>query len=271
MKKIALFSFALLTAAFAFNACTKSDNVSEQDAMILTSEDIATNQDLSEEIDLDADMIIEERSGGGGGICPEVTSDTTLGIWPNTITIDFGDGCEYPAGSGRILQGKIIIEQTGDRFTAGAMRTKTFEDFFINDVQVEGSKTWTNNGKDADNNWSYTKDADMSITFEDGSSNSWTHTHTSTLIEGGETLTHFDNVWSTTGSSSGINRNGVAYSATITEPLIKKAVCRWISAGVIEFTRDDKTASLNFGNGTCDRFGQLTLDDGNTFTIRLRW
>ena len=50
MKKIALFSFALLTAAFAFNACTKSDNVSEQDAMILTFRRYRHQPDLSEEL-----------------------------------------------------------------------------------------------------------------------------------------------------------------------------------------------------------------------------
>ena len=77
-------------------------------------------------------------------------------------------------------------------------------------------------------------------------------------------------MWSTTGNTTGVNRNGVAVTSTILEPLIKKASCRWISDGLIQFTRDDKTSTLDFGDGSCDRFGTLTTANGNTFTIRLR-
>jgi hypothetical protein len=110
----------------------------------------------------------------------------------------------------------------------------------------------------------------MILTYSDGTSTTWNHTHTSTLIEGGNTPTHWDNVWSTTGNSSGVNRNGVAYTSTIIEPLIKKATCRWISEGKIEVTRDGNTSSLDFGDGSCDRFATLTTANGDTFTIRLR-
>lgn len=268
MKKSFFLIATLLLGIAMFQACKKSDTVAQADLM--TSEDLATNEDFSEEIDFAADVAIEER--GSGSACPTVTLDKPWGTWPNTITIDYGtDGCTGPNGN-HILKGKIIIQQSADMFSTGAVRTKTFDDFFVDDVEVSGVKSWTNNGLDANGNWSYTKTAtNMVLAYPDGSSTTWNHTHTSTLIQGGNTLlTHWDNVWSTTGNSSGTNRNGVAYSSAITEPLIKKATCRWISEGQIEFTRDGKTATLDFGNGTCDRFGQLTLPNGDTFTIKLR-
>lgn len=269
MKKSILLLTALFLGVLAFNACKKSDDTKANDADIMTSEDLATNEDFSEEIDFAVDVAIEGR--GGGGTCPVVTLAQPWGNWPNTITIDYGtDGCAGPNGD-HILKGKIIIEQSAEMFTAGAVRSKTFENFFVDDVQVEGAKSWTNNGLDASGNWSYTKTAtNMKLIYPDGTSTTWNYTHTSTLIQGGGTPTHWDNVWSTTGNSTGVNRNGVAYSSTIIEPLVKKATCRWISAGVIEFTRDDKTASLNFGDGGCDRFGTLTTASGDVFTIRLR-
>ena len=267
MKKTILFFALLFAGVLAFNACKKSDDANDSD--IAASEDIATAEDFSEEIDFAADVAIEER--GGPSACPVVTLAQPWGTWPNTITIDYGTvGCDGPNGN-HLLKGKIIIEQSADMFTAGAVRTKTFENFFIDDVQVEGTKSWTNNGKDAAGNWSYTKVAtDMKLSFPDGTSATWDHTHTSTLINGGATLTHWDNVWSTTGNTTGTNRNGVAVSSTITEPLIKKAVCRWVSEGVIEFTRAGNVSTLDFGDGTCDRFGTLTTANGKTFTIRLR-
>lgn len=267
MKKSILLLSALLFGILLFDSCKKSDDAN--DIEVATSEDVATAEDFSEEIDFAADVAIEER--GGPSACPVVTLAQPWGTWPNTITIDYGTvGCDGPNGN-HTLKGKIIINQSADMFTAGAVRTKTFENFFVDDVQVEGTKSWTNNGQDAGGLWSYTKTAtNMKLSYPDGASSTWNHTHTSTLIEGGNTLTHWDNVWSTTGSTSGFNRNGVAVSSTITEPLIKKAVCRWVSEGVIEFTRDGNVSTLDFGDGTCDRFAKLTTANGNTFTIRLR-
>ncbi|MBK9337795.1 MAG: hypothetical protein IPM98_15065 [Lewinellaceae bacterium] len=266
MKKSFFLLAALLVGIALFQSCKKD---ASEDVDVITSEDLATNEDFSEQIDLAADVAIEER--GGGGTCPVVTLAQPWGTWPNTITIDYGTtGCTGPNGE-HLLKGKIIVTQTGDMFTAGAVRTKTFENFFVDDVQVSGSKSWTNNGKDASDNWSYTKTAtDMQLIYPDGTSTTWNHTHTSTLIQGGNTPTHWDNVWSSAGSSAGTNRNGISYTSTIIEPLIKKAACRWISEGVVEFTRDGNVSTLDFGNGTCDRFGKLTLPNGNTVTIRLR-
>lgn len=269
MKKSILFLIALFAVTSIFNACKKSDDTRANDADIATSEDLATNEDFSEEIDFAADVAIEER--GGGNPCPVVTLAQPWGTWPNTITIDYGtDGCAGPNGD-HLLKGKIIIQQSAEMFTAGAVRSKTFDNFFVDDVQVQGAKSWTNNGQDASGNWSYTKIAtDMKLLYPDGTSTTWNHTHTSTLIQGGATPTHWDNVWSTSGNTTGVNRNGVAVSSTILEPLIKKATCRWISEGLVEFTRGDKTATLDFGNGTCDRFGTLTTANGDVFTILLR-
>ncbi|MBK8556730.1 MAG: hypothetical protein IPL65_13600 [Lewinellaceae bacterium] len=180
-------------------------------------------------------------------------------------------GCEYPENSGRIHKGKIVIQQTASLFTAGAVRTVTFENYVIDDVSVQGSKSWTNNGLNTDNLWSFTTTATgLNLGFSDGTTTSWNSNYTTTLIEGGATLTFWDNIWSTTGTASGTNRLGEAYTVAITQPLIKKAFCRWISEGALEFTRGDRSATFDFGDGSCDRFGKLTLDNGNTFTIRLR-
>jgi hypothetical protein len=267
MKKSLFFLFAFTLTLLAFNACRKSDDNVIHDDDVMTSEDLAANTDFSEQIDLDADLAVEER--GGGNPCPVVTFAQPEGTWPNTITIDYGDGCTRP--DGRVLKGIIVVNQTAEIRTAGAVRVVTFENFFVDDVQVEGTKTWTNNGLDAAGRFSYTKTAtDMKLSFPDDTQTTWNATHTNTLTEGADTPTHLDNVWSITGNAAGVNRRDQTFSATITEPLIKRASCRWISEGVTVFTRENRTSTLDFGDGTCDRFGSLTLPNGNTISIRLR-
>lgn len=263
MKKSLLFLIALISSIIAFESCRKNDN---NDLVIATAEDLSANEDYTEQIDLDADIAVEER---GGGPCPTVTFAQPEGTWPNTITIDFGAACTRP--DGRVLSGKLIIHQTAEIRTPGAVRTVTHDQFFVDGVQVEGTRTWTNNGQNVDGQWSYTKVAtDMKLTFEDGSTTTWNKTRTSVLIEGGNTLTHWDDVWSSSGTASGVNRNGNDFTATTKEPLIKRATCRWISSGVIEFTVGVRTRSLDFGDGTCDRLGTLTLANGDAYTVRLR-
>jgi len=254
----------LFTGALLLSSCRKDDP-----ADVMTSEDLATAEDFSAEIDLVTDIAIEER--GGNGTCPTVTLAQPWGTWPNTITIDYGPtGCLGPNGE-HLLKGKIIITQTAEMFTAGAKRTKSFENFYVDDVRVEGTKTWTNNGKDASGSWSYTRTAtDMKLTYPDGTFSTWNHTHTATLVQGALTPTHRDNVWNITGSTLGTNRNGKAFSATIIEPLVKRGNCRWITQGTIQITRDGKTSTLDFGNGACDRLARLTLSNGEEVVIRLR-
>lgn len=263
MKKSLLFLIALIAGFTAFESCRKDDN---NDSIIATAEDLSANEDYTEQIDLDADIAVEER---GGGPCPTVTFAQPEGTWPNTITIDFGDACTRP--DGRVLSGILIIDQSAEIRTPGAVRTVTHQNFYVDGVKVEGTRTWTNNGQNSDGQWSYTKVAtNMQLTFEDGSTTTWNKTRTSVLIEGGTTATHHDDVWSSTGTASGVNRNGVDFTATITEPLIKRADCRWISSGIMEFKVGIRTRSLDFGDGTCDRLGTLTLANGDSYTIRLR-
>lgn len=263
MKKSLFVLLALIASITAFESCKKEDT---NDAVIATAEDLSANEDYTEQIDLDADLAVEER---GGGPCPTVSFAQPEGTWPNTITIDYGSACTRP--DGRVLSGKLIIYQTATIRTPGAVRTVTHDNFFVDGTQVEGTRSWTNNGQNADAQWSYTKVAtDMKLTFEDGSITTWSKTRNSTLIEGGNTATHWDDVWSSTGTASGINRNGNNFTADITEPLVKRANCRWISSGVIEFTVGARTRSLDFGDGTCDRFGTLTLANGESHSIRLR-
>ena len=267
MKKSILLLVVLFTGISIFQSCKKLSDTEVETQALMTSEDISTQEDYAEQTDMDIDIALEER--GGGESCPTFTFAQPEGTWPNTITIDFGTACTRP--DGRVLSGKLIVNQTDEIRNAGAVRTITHDAFYIDGIHVEGTRTWTNNGKNAAGLWSYTKTAtDMKMTFEDGSSAMWNKTRTSVLIEGGETATHLDNVWSSTGTATGVNRNGKNFTATITEPLIKEASCRWITSGILEVSVEDRTHSLDFGDGNCDRFGKITLANGYTYSVRLR-
>ena len=265
MKNALFLISAFLLSLALFQSCAKKESDS---ATVATAEDLAAQTGLSDQIDLAANIAIEER--GGGGACPVVTLDKPWGTWPNTLTIDYGpDGCAGPNGT-NILKGKLIISQTADAFTKGATRTLTFDNFFIDAIKVEGTQSWTNNGLNASAQWSFTKTSQgMKVSYPDGTSASWDLNYTSTITQGGLTLTWWDDVWSTTGNISGINREGVHYSATTSAPLIKKATCGWVSEGVIDLVVGGNTATIDYGDGSCDNKAPVTLPNGDSCTIKL--
>ena len=69
-----------------------------------------------------------------------------------------------------------------------------------------------------------------------------------------------DDVYEITGNGSGVNRNGISYTTTITQALRAKLNCAWLVSGSITLQPQDYEARyIDFGNGACD-------DD---FTVRV--
>jgi hypothetical protein len=262
-KSLLLLAFFAISIAY-FTACDRnSEKVDVLDTN--TTEDIVANIDYDAAADLDEDLAVDDRNGP----CPIRTFLNPQGAWPNTITVDFGDTCVRP--DGRVLKGKIIITQSDSTMRIpGATRTISYDGFYVDDVKIEGTKSLINNGIGADGFWSITKTIDKKLIYADGTFTTWVGAKIRTLVEGAGTINPLDNVWSITGSGSGVNRDGADFTCTITTPLMKHANCRWISEGIMTWTKDNGTRTLNFGDGTCDKFGELTRPNGDVLTIKLR-
>lgn len=192
--------------------------------------------------------------------CKTVTveHDSTTGI--RTRTVDFGDGCVGLDGKTR--SGKIIIVMNGRRIEAGSSFTVTFDNYYVDDYKVEGTKTVANGGLDANGNYHFTISVvGAKITDTDGNVISWDANRTRILVEGYDTpLNLSDDVYEITGSSSGINREGLSFTRTITTALRYEVSCRYVSQGVVEIEPEglDKRI-LDYGDGTCDTEATLTI------------
>lgn len=267
---VAAIAVVLLSLAFSFSACQKEESTLNEQA-IITATDEGTGEDLFIDADDISDMYSDTYLGNGktADDCPVITTTAEPGTYPNTITIDFGTECVGEGG--RVRSGQIIITVSDSMSNAGATKTKTFADYTVNGILIQGTYTSVNNGTDDAGNPSFTHTlSGGSITYPDGTVATREATHTVTMIEGWDTpLTRWDNVWSITGNSNGVNKNGVTYSSEITEPLIKRHNCRWIVSGVKTITRDGEVSTLDFGDGNCNRFAILTTSDGETHEIKL--
>ncbi|TAH02880.1 MAG: hypothetical protein EAZ15_04445 [Sphingobacteriales bacterium] len=199
---------------------------------------------------------------------PVITIVSSNGGWPKTVTFDFGVGTTK---NDITRKGKIIAVYT-DRFKAeDATVTITFNDYYVNDTKIEGTKTITNLGKNAAGNYTFSvvvskskiNDKRGTFTYEANRMIEWTNGE-------GTPLNIFDDEFSITGSSTGTNSKGITFTTNITSPLIKKNNWPYLVAGVIEIKPGDRLLRiLNYGNGDLDAKATLTIG-GITKEIWLR-
>jgi hypothetical protein len=201
--------------------------------------------------------------------CATVTLDTT--VFPRVLTIDFGDS-NCLCRDGRYRRGKIIVSFTGRYRKPGTVRTTTFDNYYVNDNQVEGTKVVTNNGFNDRGHMNWTITVNGVITLADGNGTiSWNSQRNREWVEGASTpRDRWDDVYWITGQSSGQRASGLQWTRKITNPLVVKLACRFIVAGTMEIKPEGKaTRTLDFGNGECDNLATITVN-GNTRTIHLR-
>jgi len=153
-----------------------------------------------------------------------------------------------------IRKGKIMIEVTGPRSTVGSKRTVTFVGYYFNDIKVEGTKVLENMGFNSSQNplISITLTGGK-LTLPDGKTIERAFQHQREWTAGFLTRNIWDDECLITGTATGKNINGVAYTNTITSALQWKRACNFLVAGVIKMERTGKEpVELNYGYGECD-------------------
>ena len=244
MKKIfgiiAIAAFIALSI-FTTTSCKKEQIATTVDNLV-TGQDVATTQALMED---DEDEILNEQVAGARGGCALVTFAKTKGTFPQTITIDYPKtGCVDKKG--RTRTGSLTVDVSADPKTKGSIIVVKPTNFTIDGIKVEGTRTWTNNGKNAAGNKNWTRVvAGGKLTFPNGKTATFDATENLKQIAGVATPDDkTDDVVEITGSRTGVNRNGNAYSAEITTKLVKNFSCAHIVSGVVTITKETDRKSV---------------------------
>ena len=276
--------FTLMAAAMmiALFSCQKETSLLDEDTINIADDD-AVSEAVFEDVFSTADnasLIIESISKGEDSFSGTVVSDSCPSItvtrpgqalWPKIITVDYGTGCE--GLNENVRKGKIIIEVTAPRMQMGAKRTVTFSDYYFNDIKVEGTKVIETVGFNNNQNLVVkVKLTSGKMTLPDGKTIERSFEHQREWVAGVNTRNIWDDECLVTGTATGVNINGVAYSNTITTALHWKRVCRFIVSGVIKIERGEVApVMLDFGTGECDAIAVVTRgDESKEITLRNR-
>lgn len=197
-----------------------------------------------------------------------VVITTTVTEFTREKIIDFGEGCELP--NGNVLSGIIKLNYAKDMTVASKSISLTLENFTFNSVAVEGSASVLRLRANENGNPQGTVTSEFSATWPNGDTASFTGTRTREWIEGYGSGFWGDNVFLITGKRTYIGRLGNVFVKEVTTPLRRELSCRFIVSGVLEISRNDNTATLDFGDGSCDAKGTLTQPNGTETEVFLR-
>lgn len=298
LRLTGILAAALLTAIFFFTACqkdisstanTSSDDTETQLAMeddaqadMMYDDVFTTVMGTDDEVGIGNGIGIFGRTSGttetgrvdgtdsAGNHCFTVTRvPAAPGIFPKTVTIDFGTGCTGP--DGRTRRGKIVTVYTGQLIVPGSEATTTFENYYVDSIHVEGRHKIKNNSTSAVRIFTRTV-INGKLTRPSGNYIKWDATHTLTQTAGlGTPVFPLDDEFDITGGATGEHyRNGTTHtwSRLILQPLHKKFTCNWITSGIVKISLDGNEARLNFGNGNCDDQAELVIGSHH-YTITL--
>jgi hypothetical protein len=282
MKTKILLMITALTV-LSFSSCKKDSSTSgavDQASLNLADDDAVTDvvyEDVFNTAD-NATIILDQMAKSldarsltvVSDSCPVITvTRPTANLWPKTVTVDYGTSCT--GINDNVRSGKIIIEVTGPRLQAGSKRTITFANYFFNGIKVEGTKVLENMGYNNNQNLVISvKLTDGKLTLPDGKTIERTVDHQREWTAGLLTKNIWDDECLITGTSTGKNIDGVAYTNTIMTALHWTRACRFLVSGVVNIQREGKDpVQLDYGNGDCDAKAVVTKN-GVTTEILLK-
>ncbi len=204
------------------------------------------------------------KSGSFLGTCVTITLDSAIGTGSNRMTIDFDtSGCT--GRDGRVRKGKVFVEWTGLYRDSGTVIITTFEDYFVDNHELLGTKTVTNGGKNTDGLTFFTIDIVGRVIKPNGGEIEYRSSRIRTWTEGEATqgaLGWVDDQYKITRTADGISSAGREYEVEITQALEVNLLCRWVTAGKFELRPSGLAVrTFDFGNGNCDPSASVTVNN----------
>jgi len=288
MKSISHFVFAVFSTAvllFITPSCSNENEESISAKDLSLAQDEAFADALFEEVDnmvsdeliaLDANGYAADSKKSLTNVCYTVTVDHPDSlVFPKVITLDYGDGCSLVFNKDTIVRrGQIVITVSGRWFVNGSTHTVSLNNFYINDVKIEGTRTRTNLGYNDQRHLRYGIElTGGKIIFNDTLMMTREASHVREIIN------HFNTQNDTiivTGSAEGINVLGQSYSREIIEPLVMVHCAlykwRWIIAdGKVELSNSGTgTTTIDYNGSGCD--GEVIISkDGKKHDYRFKY
>jgi hypothetical protein len=248
-------SFIILILTVVLLGCKKSDR--DEDKTTNTSEDVAFATNLV----YDVFKTIHQAAYSSSGIVTSTTIDTNTVFNCDTITVDtlsnpkkltikFNTNC---TANGIIRNGSLTASFNGFYNISGTTTSIVFSDFSYNGYTViSGTMSHQYIGLTDSFPTHSISFNELKIQNTLNQKIFYSGNHQLQIIQGKSTPEISDDVYSISGSNTGMAFKGNGFSSQITTNLNLAGNCNWINSGIVTVKADNiPTRTLNFGSG-CD-------------------
>lgn len=214
-------------------------------------------------------MSAEGSSGGKTATdsrleCATITRTGSNGV--GTVVIDFGNGCTGPRG--HVRKGRIVIDYNGRYSVPGSTWTTRFEDYFFDDVKIEGTRQVANITEPGSNVRVFEVRMENGVmTWPDGTE-ATRRIHRIRHEERNEN--HILDRLIIYGTAEGNHRNGRGFYIEILEPLVYDRLC--YDSGILIpvdgkklIKHGEREITVEYGDGTCDNIVTITNKAGRSW------
>ncbi len=274
----------LLAIALFIVSCSKNDSADIVDDELVGIEVIsATELNASDEVELiseDITALVEDiyavdelsftqKASFTSDFIPDCVLITTV-VTDKSIekAIDFGDGCELR--NGNVLSGIIFLSYSKDMEAVTKTLNVSLENFTFNRVSIQGGASIVRKRANDKGNPQSVAEADFIAEWPEGDTMTYTANRTREWIEGYGSGFWGDNVFLISGKATYEGKLGAIFTKSTVEPLRREMSCRFIVSGILQISRNNLEASLDFGDGSCDATGILTYPDGTIEEVILK-
>ncbi len=235
-----------------------------EDSYFDDGDDMVTEAFTSTDADLSGGKVnSDERL-----LCATLTRSGSKG--DGSLRLDFGAGCTDPRGN--VRTGAIVVVHEGSWNEAGSQWSITFEEYSINGIKIEGTRTVTVVSVTDSLVVYEVVLADGKITWPDG------RVATREVNRRREHERNENNILDRLiiyGTAQGTFRNGRGYSIEILERLIYRRACAAEGviipvSGVKLIKHGNRELTVDYGDGTCDNIVTLTNKNGRTFRYEVK-
>ncbi len=257
--EITKFAASMATIFLVTYSCSTDSDATKKEQQLSSTElkKILQTDDAAGTVDtVLADLYMNDNSSAKGSndcYAAEYSDTGFTVVFENCVL----NGTENVNGT---LSVTYAAEEESATFTA------TYTGFYVGDIALNGTRSYTINGNGAQNSYSFSVTSNMTAAMADGS----------VISENGTKnfgITFGDSLETSTITLSGnwtVEIDGNTYSVEVNSDLEGNFACGYLTNGTMKVNKNGLEVSVDFGDGSCDDIVTVIYPNGATEDISIK-
>ena len=205
-----------------------------------------------------------------GSSCATVAVGDTMPGDNHFLIVRFGDNQNCLGLDNRNRRGNIIISYTGSYLDTANLHTITFDNYFVDGVQLTGTINYSRVDTTVVGNWYYNVSLSDTLISAANQYTVWKGTLVRQWVGGYATGDRTDDVFSISGNATLTRANMHQFACAIAAPIQDALNWNYAESGIVNVSGASGVRVLNYGYGAQDNLAQINIGN-NAYSVTLTY